>query len=281
MTPMSHDAQIGAYHTANDLHLIPATKLLVAPPQPRRITVDVPGRSGRFDLYRTVTGTRRYDNREGNWNFYIDTDGWRSSWGTPGLYTAYHKIGALLGAQNTGPNAVTVHLDDDPAFIYKGRVWMVNDYAAAQNYSKITLKYKLYPYKELAKPLEEDWLWDELNFECDLAPQPFGRLELAPGEVRRVQLPPCDRDYSEVLITLLEGKAHVDTRMCLGKDYETDATNREEWSYDLPWNNVSSANYTLLSVSNDPFYDNYEIRLQNKSTTEKAVFSIQYQPKYL
>ena len=49
MTPMSHDAQIGAYHTANDLHLIPATKLLVAPPQPRRITVDVPGRSGRFD----------------------------------------------------------------------------------------------------------------------------------------------------------------------------------------------------------------------------------------
>lgn len=186
MTPMSHDAQIGAYHTANDLHLIPATKLLVAPPQPRRITVDVPGRSGRFDLYRTVTGTRRYDNREGSWNFYIDTDGWRSSWGTPGLYTAYHKIGALLGAQNTGPNAVTVHLDDDPAFIYKGRVWMVNDYAAAQNYSKITLKYKLYPYKELAKPLEEDWLWDELNFECDLAPQPFGRLELAPGEVRRV-----------------------------------------------------------------------------------------------
>lgn len=129
--------------------------------------------------------------------------------------------------------------------------------------------------------MEEDWLWDELNFECDLAPQPFGRLELAPGEVRRVQLPPCDRDYSEVLITLLEGKAHVDTRMCLGKDYETDATNREEWSYDLPWNNVSSANYTLLSVSNDPFYDNYEIRLQNKSTTEKAVFSIQYQPKYL
>ena len=52
--------------------------------------------------------------------------------------------------------------------------------------------------------------------------------------------------------------------MCLGKDYETDATNREEWSYDLPLNNVSSANYTWLSASNDPFYDNYEIRLQNK-----------------
>ena len=153
-----HDIQIGAYHSARDFHLIPAKKCVVQPPSEKVISLDVPGMNGQADLSHSITGYPVFYEREGSWEFYSDLDFNR-------VWTAYRDIKQKLVLQcQTSAN------------------------------TKFTLNYRLYPFKYLVKPLEEDWLWDDFNFETDLAPQKLGDIILtadSPSTV--VRLPPTDK----------------------------------------------------------------------------------------
>ena len=123
--------------------------------------------------------------REGSWEFYSDLDFNR-------VWTAYRDIKRKLALQCQ--KTVKVILDDEPTFYYKGKVWMGKEPTSTNQQTKFTFNYRFYPFKYLVKPLEEDWLWDDFNFETDLAPQKLGDIILtadSPSAV--VRLPPTDK----------------------------------------------------------------------------------------
>lgn len=186
MTLTGHDIQIGAYHSARDFHLIPAKKCVVQPPTEKVITLDVPGMSGQADLSHAVTGYPVFYEREGSWEFYSDLEYNR-------IWTAYQDIKRKLALQCQ--QNVKVILDDEPTFYYKGKVWMGTQPASASQQTKFTLNYRFYPFKYLVKPLEEDWLWDDFNFETDLAPQKIGAIKMAAADTAAtpIRLPPTDK----------------------------------------------------------------------------------------
>lgn len=186
MTLTGHDIQIGEYHSARDFHLIPAKKCVVQPPSEKVISLDVPGMNGQADLSHSITGYPVFYEREGSWEFYSDLEYNR-------IWTAYRDIKRKLALQCQ--KAVNVILDDEPTFYYKGKVWMGAEPTSASQQTKFTLNYRFYPFKYLVKPLEDDWLWDDFNFETDLAPQKLGDLIIAAGETTAtpVRLPPTDK----------------------------------------------------------------------------------------
>ena len=164
-----HDIQIGEYHSARDFHLIPAKKCVVQPPTEKVISLNVPGMNGQADLSHSITGYPVFYEREGSWEFYSDMDCNR-------VGTAYRDIKRKLALQCQ--KTVKVILDDEPTFYYKGKVWMGKEPTSTKQQTKFTFNYRCYPFKYLVKPLEEDWLWDDFNFETDLAPQKLGDIIL-------------------------------------------------------------------------------------------------------
>lgn len=178
---------------ASDAGLIPATKLTVAPPTERTITASITGRLGSADLSHSITGYPVFDMREGSWDFYIN----RETANEP-VYSGRRNalINAFTGMhdQTSAYQCMSVMLDDDPAFYYRGRVWLDDSYSATANHTKITLKYKLQPFKRYAKDLTSDYLWDDFAFEYDLGPaQPWGSIEVKAGTTVYVELPPSDK----------------------------------------------------------------------------------------
>ena len=188
-----HDIQIGAYHSARDFHLIPAKKCVVQPPTEKVISLNVPGMNGQADLSHSITGYPVFYEREGSWEFYSDLDFNR-------VWTAYRDIKRKLALQCQ--KTVKVILDDEPTFYYKGKVWMGKEPTSTNQQTKFTFNYRFYPFKYLVKPLEEDWLWDDFNFETDLAPQKLGDIILtadSPSAV--VRLPPTDNNENGEVIS--------------------------------------------------------------------------------
>lgn len=186
MVITGHDIQIGAYHSAKDFHLIPAKKCVVQPPAEKVISLNVPGMNGQADLSHAVTGYPVFYEREGSWIFYSDLDYNR-------IWSAYQDIKQKLALQCH--DNVKVILDDEPTFYYKGKVWMGSEPTSSGKKTKFTLQYRFYPFKYLVKPLEDDWLWDDFNFETDLAPQKIGDMILpaADRSVRPIRLPLTDK----------------------------------------------------------------------------------------
>lgn len=182
---LRHAIRIGNLNTLDDLHLIAAKKPLVLPPAEKVLMVNVPGKNGMTDLSWAQTGWPVFYEREGSWDFYTQADEAR-------VWQAYRDIQTRLAQTCRTP--VRVVLEDEPSFAYIGRVWASTAPQQAKQMTKVTLRYRFFPFKELAKPLEEDWLWDEFGFETDLAPQKLGDLRLEMEEPRRdIRLPQTDR----------------------------------------------------------------------------------------
>lgn len=183
---LTHDITIGSYHTRKDFHLIPVRKPVVQPPIEKTVTLEVPGASGQADLSHSLTGYPVFKEREGSWEFYLEP-------GVDRVWYAYQYLRSTLA--RTARRGARVVLDDEPSFYYLGAVWAGGAPSYSEQYAKITLNYRLYPFKFLAKPLETDWLWDEFNFETDLAPARLGSLVLdaADTAIAPVRLPATDR----------------------------------------------------------------------------------------
>lgn len=197
---MTHDIQIGMYHTRDDFHLIPVKKPVVQPPSEKVLTLDIPGMSGQVDLSHANTGYPVFYEREGSWEFYSDLD-WNQIW------DAYDRMKSELLRQ-CRDEAVKVILDDEPTFYYLGKVWAGAKPTSTNQQTKFTLNYRFYPFKYLAKPLENDWLWDDFSFETDLAPQKLGDIVLAAADTTTtpIRLPPTDKP---AILTLWAQEAAV------------------------------------------------------------------------
>lgn len=145
---MYHSIIISGKNTFTEWGLIPTSRPVVNPPEVKTTYVDLPAAHGVLDYTTLLLSGVPYGQREGSWEFVL----------RPGVRwaTVYSTImNALHGKTHT------VILEDDPAFLYQGRL-TVNKWKSDQNHSIITIDYNLDPFKQSVISSEEkDWLWDD------------------------------------------------------------------------------------------------------------------------
>ena len=143
-------------NTFRDWHIVPLERPVVAPPQQKLHTIDIPGANGILDLSNSLTKYPTFGNRTGSFKFAVvneDTD-------TP---TAYTKMMKFLQGTN-----VKMILEDDPTYFYDGRVYVENvDPKADGTWTEFSIGYDLYPYRLSINTSLSNWLWNPFNFETD------------------------------------------------------------------------------------------------------------------
>lgn len=122
-------------NTWEDWHLIPASRPTIPPPQPQKQLIAIPGRDGTIDMSEYLTGGVIYADISGQFQFYVDN-------GHEYWITIYRNIATYLH----GKQIYMCMTDDDPYFYYVGR-FTVNAWASEAANSKITIDYRLKPYK--------------------------------------------------------------------------------------------------------------------------------------
>lgn len=123
-------------NTYDDWHLVPESRPLVVPPTPKTKYLDVPGADGQLDLSEALTDHPVFNNRDGEWSFYV-LNGF-GEW-----YDRYSAIMTFLQGRS-----LKVILNDDPTRYWSGRFYVSKwDSSGSEGYSKITFNYHLNPYK--------------------------------------------------------------------------------------------------------------------------------------
>lgn len=159
---MYHSIMFGDKNSWVDWYLIPSSRPVFNPPEPKYKFVDIPGADGQIDMSSVLTGDIAYNNRQGSLEFIVD-NGQLSEYDHKNWANLYSEImdylhGRLLKA---------VPVDDDPAFCYEGR-FSVNQWTSDTNNSKITIDYNVNPYKLERFSSLEKWEWDSFNFETSI-----------------------------------------------------------------------------------------------------------------
>ncbi len=146
---MYHSIIISGRNTFEEWGMVPTSRPVIDPPKVKTTYVDLPATNGVLDYSDLLTGVVPYGRREGSWEFALKPG---QTWAT--VYSSIMNY--LHGTKHT------VILEDDPAFLYTGRL-TVNKWKSDPGYSRITIDYSLEPFKEsVASSDETDWLWDDL-----------------------------------------------------------------------------------------------------------------------
>lgn len=121
------------FDTWTDWHLIPASKPVIAPPQPNISMIAVPGRSSVIDTTELISGVETYGMRNGSWNFIIDPNNeiWDDS-----VECYNYLIRTIHG------RSLPIQISGDDTW-YSGRI-LVSDYKPEDNYSTITINYSIF-----------------------------------------------------------------------------------------------------------------------------------------
>lgn len=173
------------FNTYNTWGLVAETRPFVVPPEPKTKYLDLPAGNGRIDLTESLTGYPVYNDREGEWTFYVlnnytasddpsgstitivdtlDAAGGTirtisthaapspSPGGTPTYLNWADRFSAIMNAiQGKKIKAV---LDDDPDFYYEGRFYVSDWDSSGDTYSTITISYIVNPYKKSCRVVE-------------------------------------------------------------------------------------------------------------------------------
>lgn len=124
------------YSTYEDWRLVPETRPVVVPPEPKYNYLDLPGGHGQIDLTESLTGFPLYNRREGEWTFYVLND--YGNWTTRLSEIMTVLQGRLLKAV----------LDDDPDYYYFGRFHVSDWDSGGETWSMITIAYNVAPFKK-------------------------------------------------------------------------------------------------------------------------------------
>lgn len=145
----------GFVDTWNDLHLIPTSRPVIAPPKVRENYVDIPGAHGSTDLTDILIGRPLYEDRTGSLEFYVDhtNPDYERCW-----EVAYDYLLNLLNGYRQ-----KIILKDNPSYYYEGRL-SVNQWKTDKLASTITLDYHVQPFKYMLWSTTDDWLWDPFDF---------------------------------------------------------------------------------------------------------------------
>ena len=146
---MYHSIIISGRNTFTEWGMVPTSRPVINPPEVKTTYVDLPSSNGVLDYSDLLLGSVPYGQREGSWEFVLRPG---RTWAT-----VYSSIMNFLHGQRH-----TVILEDDPAFLYSGRL-SVNTWKSDPQYSLITIDYNLDPFKQsIVSSDENDWLWDDL-----------------------------------------------------------------------------------------------------------------------
>lgn len=158
---MYHSIIFGTKNTWADWCLIPTSRPVISPPEPKLNLVEIPGGNGYLDLSTALTGDITYGSRKGSLEFLVD-NGQLSNYRAESWASLYSKILDYLHGK-----LIKATLEDDPSFYYEGR-FSINEWASEEHNSKITIDYTVMPFKYEAFSSLEDWEWDSFNFETGI-----------------------------------------------------------------------------------------------------------------
>ncbi len=132
---MYHSVTFGSMNTFSDWHLVPDSRPVIAMPEPKKVTVDVPGSNGILDLSETLTKYPIYSNRSGSLVFNVlnNIEDWS---------VLYHRIANYLHGKR-----MRMVLEDDPDYYYMGRYTVVWGSPNDGTWSQVGVDYDLDPYK--------------------------------------------------------------------------------------------------------------------------------------
>jgi hypothetical protein len=134
-------------------------------------TIEVPGTNGVLDLSEVLLGFPTYGTRTGNWKFNIADDKTTYTWDR-----LYEAMAAYLHGRTR-----TCILTDDPAYYYTGR-YTVEQIKPGKNFSTISIKYTLDPFKWMTWTTCGDWLWDPFDFIYgEITKSDFSNINVAAG----------------------------------------------------------------------------------------------------
>lgn len=128
-------------NTWRDWGLIPASRPIINPPEPKIKNIDIPGRDGYLDLSTAMTGYLVYKNRTGSMEFYVG-DNQRKDWSE-----LYSEISFFLNGRQC-----YVVLEDVVVWHYIGSV-RLNEWESVSDGSgsKVVIDYDLQPYSYFYK----------------------------------------------------------------------------------------------------------------------------------
>lgn len=126
-----HSIIISGKNTYGEWQMYPTSRPHVAPPEVKTSYVDVPGADGGLDYTELLNGKPNYGYRKGSWEFLLIP---QEKW--PEVYRSLCNF--LHGREHT------IVLEDDPKWVYRGRL-SVNEWRSAAHNSLITIDYILEP----------------------------------------------------------------------------------------------------------------------------------------
>lgn len=149
------------FNTYDDWKLIPTSRPVINPPQPKVTSIEVPGANGSEDLSASLTGYPVFMNRTGSNKYLVEPDS----------YDRWLDIYTEVMNRIDGQYLKMYFEDEEPEFYYEG-TWTVNTWNTGDIYSEIEIGYDLYPYKMKIGYAGDDCYWDNFNFENDYVVAP-------------------------------------------------------------------------------------------------------------
>ena len=167
------------FDTYKDFYLVPTSLPVIATPNIKTKSIDIPGANGSIDLTESLTPYPLYGNRTGSIEFallmnrrehylqYKNIHGLnpQHAYDTPGSWSLIYSdlLNKLHGRK------CRLYLEDDPNWYYEGRI-AVGSWKASTDgaWPTVTINYELYPYKLAVNTSIQDstnrWLWDPFSF---------------------------------------------------------------------------------------------------------------------
>jgi len=149
-----HPDDSNEVNTWDSWHLIPTSRPSMSIPGTQNKFVEIPGMSGSYDLSDYLTSETVYADRSGSFEFVVDNE--YEDW-----VTLYKRILSYLQGRR-----LRMILTDDPKWFYEGR-FNVDGWVSEPARSKVTISYRVGPFKTALFDLAEDVIWDTFNFTRD------------------------------------------------------------------------------------------------------------------
>lgn len=204
-------------HTSLDWFLSPVERPSIDKAEVKEHYVDIPGMNGGLDLTESLTGFPLYNYIEGSFEFKVLNDRKLPELNDEGdLVTERDLPWEILNRDiRTFLNGKKKYmmLEDDPSWYYVGR-FTVEKYDSSETAnSKITISYKVYPFKRLSvHPDRLQSFFDTQPFRLDDTNQLLTSfwnkksIELELGETvgfRRAQIP-CGEEATQIIFRVVK-----------------------------------------------------------------------------
>lgn len=217
----AHSLKIGKMDTWEDWHLIPCSRPDFADAEPRLVFIEIPGADGEIDASKALSGRVLFEMREGTFEFWVDNER-DEKWDQ--LYTKMKNY--VQGRE------LKVIKTDDPLWYYIGYFWF-SDPTQEDSIMKVTLNYKVKPYKYKNYDSLTDIPWDDLTLDdvvqhyvfkditvsgertCEFKANTIGRAAVVPTFI-------AETDGEGLSIKLVNPELSISTERSLGNGKTTD-----------------------------------------------------------